>query len=127
MNLTSLLRRRLEAGRPVRAGLIGAGKFGSMFLAQVPSIPGLEVAGIADLDVAAARKACATVAWPAERIARTLFLDSGAALCNDERIEVVIEATGNPAAGIAHALAAIAARKSIVMVNVEADVLAGPL
>ena len=42
-------------------------------------------------------------------------------------IEVVIEATGNPAAGIRHARAAIAAGKHIVMVNVEADVLAGPL
>ncbi len=45
----------------------------------------------------------------------------------DERVDVVIEATGNPAAGIAHALAAIEAKKHIVMVNVEADALAGPL
>ena len=42
-------------------------------------------------------------------------------------IEVIVEATGNPAAGIRHARAAIAAGKHIVMVNVEADVLAGPL
>ena len=39
----------------------------------------------------------------------------------------MVEATGNPAAGIAHALAAIEAGTPIVMVNVEADVLAGPL
>ena len=45
--------------------------------------------------------------------------------CADERVDVVIEATGDPAAGIAHALAAIEARKHIVMVNVEADALAG--
>jgi predicted homoserine dehydrogenase-like protein len=38
-----------------------------------------------------------------------------------------VEATGNPAVGIRHARAAIAAGKHIVMVNVEADVLAGPL
>ncbi|MGC2592625.1 MAG: flagellar biosynthesis protein FlgA, partial [Xanthobacteraceae bacterium] len=50
MNLQSLLAARVEAGKPVRVGLIGAGKFGSMFLAQVPSIKGLEVAVIADLD-----------------------------------------------------------------------------
>lgn len=43
MNLQSLLTARVEAGKPVRAGLIGAGKFGSMFLAQVPSIKGLEL------------------------------------------------------------------------------------
>jgi len=39
----------------------------------------------------------------------------------------VVEATGAPPAGIAHARDAIAAGKHIVMVNVEADVLAGPL
>lgn len=58
MNLYAKLRARAAAGRPVRAGLIGAGKFGSMFLAQVPSTPGLEVAAIADLDPERARTAC---------------------------------------------------------------------
>ena len=43
MNLTTLLADRQQAGRPIRAALIGAGKFGSMFLSQVPTIPGLEV------------------------------------------------------------------------------------
>jgi predicted homoserine dehydrogenase-like protein len=127
MNLQSLLAARLEAGKPVRAGLIGAGKFGSMFLAQVPSIAGLEIALICDRDVERARLACKTVGWDASRIAGTRFADDGRAACSDPRVEVVIEATGDPAAGIAHALAAFAAKKSIVMVNVEADALAGPL
>ena len=127
MNLQSLLAARVEAGKPVRAGLIGAGKFGSMFLAQVPSIAGLEVALICDLDVERAKLACKIVGWDAARIARTRFADSGHAACSDERVEVVIEATGDPAAGIAHALTAIEAGKNIVMVNVEADALAGPL
>jgi predicted homoserine dehydrogenase-like protein len=125
MNLQSLLAARVEAGKPVRAGLIGAGKFGSMFLAQVPSIKGLEVALIADRDVERAKVACKTVGWDAGRIARTRFADNGRAACEDERVDVVIEATGDPGAGIAHALAAIEAKKPIVMVNVEADALAG--
>ena len=127
MNLQSLLAARVEAGKPVRAGLIGAGKFGSMFLAQVPSIKGLEVAVIADLDPERAKLACKTVGWDAARIARTRFVARGADAIADERVDVVIEATGSPVAGIAHALAAIEARKPIVMVNVEADALAGPL
>jgi len=61
MNLSTLLSRRAEAGRPVRVALIGAGKFGSMFLSQVPTIPGLEVAAIADLDPDRARAACRAV------------------------------------------------------------------
>jgi len=126
MNLHSLLAARVEAGKPVRVGLIGAGKFGSMFLAQVPSISGLDVAMICDRDVDRAKAACRTVAWDDARIARTRFSSRGDEACADERVEVVVEATGDPGAGIAHALAAIEAGKPIVMVNVEADALAGP-
>src|SRR4051794_33701980 len=127
MNFFHMLQQRAEAGRPVRVGLIGAGKFGSMFLSQVPTTPGLEVAVIADLGPERARATCRKVGWNAARIARTRFVTSGAAACGDPEVEVVVEATGSPAAGITHARAAIAAGKHIVMVNVEADVLAGPL
>ena len=127
MNLFSLLQRRADSGRPVRVGMIGAGKFGSMFLGQVPTIPGLIVSAIADLDVARAREACRNVGWDDARLAKTAFVEDGAALCARDDVEVVVEATGSPAAGVKHALAAIAAGKHIVMVNVEADVLAGPL
>ena len=127
MNLQSLLAARADAGKPVRVGLIGAGKFGSMFLAQVPSIAGLEVAMIADLDPERAKLACKNVGWDAPRIARTRFVGRGSEACRDERVEVVIEATGDAPAGIAHAIEAIEAGKHIIMVNVEADALAGPL
>ena len=126
MNLFARLRERAERGRPVRAGLIGAGKFGSMFLSQVPTTLGLEVAAIADLSPDRARAACRAVGWTQERIEATSFLEDGAALAGRDDVEVVIDATGSPAAGVAHALAAIGAGKHVVMVNVEADVLAGP-
>src|ERR1700759_4470817 len=126
MNLHYLLQPGRAAGKPVRGALIGAGKFGSMFLSQVPHTPGLEVPVIVDLDPQRAREACRTVGWDAHRIAAPTFTaDSAKATTGD--IEVVVEATGNPAVGIRHARAAIAAGKHIVMVNVEADVLAGPL
>jgi predicted homoserine dehydrogenase-like protein len=127
MSLHRLARERAAAGNPVRVGLIGAGKFGSMFLNQVPTMPGVEIAVIADLDPERARNACRTVGWDAARIERTRFVASGAEACDDPNVEVVVEATGSPPAGIAHARAAIAAGKHIVMVNVEADALAGPL
>src|SRR6266851_778549 len=127
MSLYRLLQQRAAAGKPVLVGLIGAGKFGSMFLNQVPTMPGLDVSVIADLDPERARNACRTVGWDAARIARTAFVASGAEACADPGVEVIVEATGSPPAGIAHARAAIAAGKHIVMVNVEADVLAGPL
>lgn len=127
MNLNHLLKQRLEAGRPVRVSLIGAGKFGSMFLAQVPTINGILVEMIADLDPERARIACRSVGWNEEQITKTRFCADGLDACRDETVEVVIEATGHPEAGIRHALAAIEAGKHIIMVNVEADVLAGPL
>ncbi len=127
MNLHRLLNARSVAGKPVRVALIGAGKFGSMFLAQVPHTPGLEVPVIVDLDPERAREACRTVGWDTARIAATTFTADGAKATTSDNIEVIVEATGNPAAGIRHARAAIAAGRHIVMVNVEADVLAGPL
>src|ERR1700675_2748971 len=126
MNLHRLLNARRAAGKPVRVALIGAGKFGSMFLSQVPHTPGLEVPVIVDLDPQRAREGCRTVGWDASRIAATTFT-ADAAKATSGHIEVIVEATGNPAVGIRHARAAIAAGKHIVMVNVEADVLAGPL
>jgi predicted homoserine dehydrogenase-like protein len=126
MNLFSLLKARHAAGKPVRVALIGAGKFGSMFLSQVPHTPGLEVPVIVDLDPERAREACRTVGWDENRIAATAFTADGARAIAGN-IDVVVEATGNPAVGIRHARTAIANGKHIVMVNVEADVLAGPL
>jgi predicted homoserine dehydrogenase-like protein len=126
MNLSHLLKARQAAGKPVRVALIGAGKFGSMFLSQVPHTPGLEVPVIVDLDPGRAREACRTVGWDKDLIAGTIFTADGAKAVSGT-IDVVVEATGNPAVGIRHARAAIANGKHIVMVNVEADVLAGPL
>jgi len=125
MSLQSLLGMRIAAGKPIRVALIGAGKFGSMFLAQVPTIAGIEIATIADLDPDRAKAARRNVGWDEARIGRTGFVARGEDACHDERVEIVIEATGDPAAGIAHALEAFAAGKHVVMVNVEADALAG--
>ncbi|MBE0530925.1 MAG: Gfo/Idh/MocA family oxidoreductase [Rhodospirillales bacterium] len=138
MNLHTMLAARAAEGRPIRVGLIGAGKFGSMFLSQVQHTPGLHLVGIADLDPERARAACRAVGWPKERSAAVTFaeaLRTGATAVTDDAaeliaadgIEVIIEATGIPEAGIRHALLSFKHRRHIVMVNVEADVLVGPL
>jgi predicted homoserine dehydrogenase-like protein len=138
MNLHSKLLEREAAGQPVTVGVIGAGKFGTMFLAQARLTRGMHVAGVADVAVARARAQLQTAGWPGEQYAvasldeahaqrATYLTDSAEQLIANPRIDVIIEATGVPAAGIKHALAAIAHGKHIVMVNVEADALAGPL
>lgn len=127
MYLYQQLLARAAQGNPVRVGLIGAGKFGSMFLSQVPRTPGLEVAVIADLNPAGARAACQSVGWPAELIEKTQYTEDAVAMMQGGGVDVVVEATGNPLIGVVHAREAIANGLHIVMVNVEADVLAGGL
>jgi len=137
MNLHRLLLECQAAGKPLRVGLIGAGKFGTMFVASARTTAGLHLAAIADLDPARARESLARTNWPREQAdAPTIdaALKSGRTCITDDAaklfaapLDVIIEATGNPAAGIAHALAAFKSNKSVVMVNVEADAVAGPL
>ncbi len=138
MNLHTLLLQRETAGRPVTVGVIGAGKFGTMFLAQARLTRGLHIVAVADLNVERARKQLAAAGWPAEQVAASSLGDAiktrathitadADALTGFAGIEVVVEATGIPEAGIKHALDAIAHGKHVVMVNVEADALAGPL
>ncbi|WP_395015213.1 NAD(P)H-dependent oxidoreductase [Dongia sp.] len=127
MYLHAELMARAAQSKPVRVLLIGAGKFGSMFLGQVPTTPGLVVTAIADLRPDAARASCRAVGWPDDLIQKTRFTDDAEAAIAAADIDVVIEATGHPPAGIKHARLAFKHGKHIVMVNVEADVLAGPL
>ncbi len=138
MNLHAMLLEREAAGRPVTVGLIGAGKFGTMFLAQARLTRGLHVVGVADLDVARARSQLRTAGWgeqaisasslgEAHKTGRTHVSADAEAMIAFPDIEVIVEATGLPPAGIRHALRAIHHGKHIVMVNVEADALAGPL
>ena len=138
MSMFAKLRARAAEGRPTRVGLIGAGKFGSMFLSQAWRTPGIHLVGVSDLSPARAQDAMRRVGWPdarfrvgsleeAARTATTFVTDDTDALIASPFIDIVIDATGSPAAGIRHVLAACAHAKHIVMVNVEADALAGPL
>ena len=138
MNLSTLLLERETAGRPVTVGLIGAGKFGTMFLAQARLTKGMHVVAVADLNVERARSQLKSAGWPAEQYAagslddaikhRTTHITADAeSLIKHPGIEVIVEATGIPEVGILHAIKAIEHGKHIIMVNVEADALAGPL
>ena len=122
MNLHRLLLERDATGNPVRVALIGAGKFGTMYLSQAGRTPGVEIAALVDLDAARAEAACARAG-----LSGTFITDDAMAVIAGDDVDVVIDATGSPAAGIAHALACCEHGKHIIMVNVEADVLAGPL
>lgn len=138
MNLHRLLRERAAQGRALRIGLIGAGKFGSMYLSQVRRTPGMHLVAVADLAPPRAREALGRVGFSPEALSAASFADArahgttfvtddSAALIASDAVEIVVDATGSPSAGIAHVLACCRHGKHVVMVNVEADALAGPL
>jgi predicted homoserine dehydrogenase-like protein len=118
--------------------LIGAGKFGAMYLAQAPKTPGVHIAAIADLSPEAARANLGRVGWKPEQYGAasidaalatgaTHVSDDWTALLRHPRIEIVVECTGDPIAAVEHCLAAFGERKHVVNVTVEADALCGPL
>jgi len=138
MNLYAKLRQRSDQGKPLRVGVIGAGKFASMYLAQVPKTPGVHIVGIADLSPDNARINLERVGWQAER-SNAKSLDSALAggttfvgddwrkLVSHSQIDIIIEATGHPLAAVEHVLSAFEHGKHVVMVTVEADAFCGPL
>ena len=138
MNLSYMLKERAAQGRPVRIGQVGAGKFGTMHLAQARLTTGMHMVALADLMPERARSRMIEVGWPAEQTqARSIgdALKTGATHITEDAmslitcpdIDVIVEATGDPATGIKLCLAAIEHGKHVVMVNVEADSVAGPL
>jgi predicted homoserine dehydrogenase-like protein len=138
MNLYSKLQQRAAQGKPLRIGVIGAGKFGAMYIAQVPRTPGVHLVGIADLSPDNARENLERVGWKTEaysaasldkalKSGQTHLSDNWQALVAHPGIDIIIESTGNPLAAVEHALAAFRNGKHVVMVTVEADAFCGPL
>ncbi|KAJ5182446.1 saf domain-containing protein [Penicillium capsulatum] len=140
-NLSTKLAQLEATGKPIQVGIIGAGKFGSMYISQSHRTTGVRLAGIADLSAQRAYGALKRTGFPEEKYdtTSTLSIEEGikankTAITTDSTqliaapgIDVILEVTGNPAAGVRHALLCCEHKKHIVMINVEADVLAGPL
>lgn len=131
---------RERAGTPVRIGLIGVGTFGAQIAGQIRHVPGMRLAAIADLRVDAAAAAIGAGsdasagpplrAGSADQVgeavaAGTPVVTADAGALIDSPVDIVVEATGLVEAGVRHAYRAILARKHVVMVTVEADVLVG--
>jgi len=138
MSLFQKLQKRAEQNKPVRVGLIGAGKFGSMYLSQVPQTPGVSVAGVVDLSPSRARSNLLKVGWSESNISSTSLDDAirdGTTYVSDDweglvkhpAIDVVVESTGSPPEAVEHILASFANGKHVVNVTVEADAFCGPL
>ena len=126
MFLEKKINELIDNKKTVNVTLIGAGKFGSMFLSQAPYTKGLNVFTICDLNIDKAKKACREVGWSEDQINNIIFTEDFEKAINNDEVDVVVEATGHPSSGIKHARTCFKYGKHVIMVNVEADVLAGP-
>ena len=126
MFLEKKINELIDNKKTVNVTLIGAGKFGSMFLSQAPYTKGLNVFTICDLNIDKAKKACREVGWSEDQINNIIFTEDFEKGINNDEVDVVVEATGHPSSGIKHARTCFKYGKHVIMVNVEADVLAGP-
>jgi predicted homoserine dehydrogenase-like protein len=138
MSLHRQLQQLAANHQSIKVGLIGAGKFGSMYLSQIPTTPGVQLVGIADLSPAGVKKNLERVGWKDEqsnakslddaiKTGQTHISEDWQALVSHPAIDVIVECTGHPIAAVDHCLLAFANGKHVVNVTVEADAFCGPL
>ena len=138
MSLHRQLQELAANQKSIKVGLIGAGKFGSMYLSQIPTTPGVQLVGIADLSPAGVKKNLERVGWKDEqsnarslddaiKTGQTHISEDWQALMSHPAIDVIVECTGHPIAAVDHCLLAFANGKHVVNVTVEADAFCGPL
>ena len=136
MNLFPMLQQRQASSNPIQVGVIGIGKFATMFLSQIMRTPGMKLRAVCDINFENCQKNLSIAGFDADSISpspdassemQIQFTESFSEMLAIEEIDVVVESTGDPIAGTRHALACIKHGINVVMVNVEADVLAGPL
>lgn len=127
--------------RPAAIGLVGVGRMGRGIVDQMATMVGMRVMATADLDGERALSAFTENGWDRERVCVTERLDMAADALRGGRavatqdplllpqleLEAVVEATGHPETGAQVAAASIENGRHTVMLNVEADVVVGPL
>jgi predicted homoserine dehydrogenase-like protein len=138
--LVTELKARVEEGKRVTIGLAGAGQMGTDIIVQLSLMPGLRLGAVSEVRTDRVRNAALlaghhagniVLAKTANDIDRAIeqgklaITDDLAVLAAAGRIDVVIDATGNPNTGTAFALDAIRNGKHVVMLNVEADITIG--
>lgn len=138
--LAADLAAREDAGKPIRVGIIGCGEMGTDLVTQIARMRGLRVGAIADRSGRNAREAIRIAGYDGAKGAAVdglpalnsaiereaiAITDDAHVILRSGLIDVIIDATGRPAAGAEIGLAAIRAGKHLVMMNVEADVTIG--
>jgi predicted homoserine dehydrogenase-like protein len=132
---------KARSANPAPIGLVGVGRMGRGIADQLATMIGLRLRAAADLDGGRALRAFTENGWKRDQVCLTDdhaaavdALRAGRAVATEDPLlvprlplEAVVEATGHPATGAQVAAAAIDEGHHAVMLNVEADVVVGPL
>jgi predicted homoserine dehydrogenase-like protein len=132
---------RARAHHPAPVGIVGVGRMGRGIVDQISTMTGMRVRALADLDGDRALRAFVENGWDRDQVsvtddlgAASDALRAGRAVVTEDpllvprlELEAVVEATGSPETGAQVAATAIEGRHHTVMLNVEADVVVGPL
>lgn len=136
------LKELLAKGQKIRVAIIGAGKMGKGLINQMSRIEGMVPALVVNRRVEKAIEALLSSGVPKSQIIETnslkeanYYLEKGKFVVSECKelatkaniIDAVVDATGVPEVGANVALDAIDNRKHIIMLNVEADAVVGPI
>ncbi|MGT2910143.1 NAD(P)H-dependent oxidoreductase [Streptococcus cameli] len=127
MTLYGKLLEREAANNPIKVGVIGAGQMGTGMIAQISTIPGMEVRGISDINIENAQRAAAAYNASAKNKVDIQITTDFKEVINSENVEVIVDATGVPEVGAKISLETLIAKKHLVLLNVEVDITIGPL
>lgn len=137
-NIYEELQKRAEEGKIIRLGMIGFGRFPSTFTVQIDRIPGMQLVGVAEMNPSRAQMTCDLMEWPKERYSAASFEDaakngttciveSADELIKSDFIDIIVDCTGNPYAGVHHVKMACRYHKDVIMVNIECMAAVGPI
>ena len=142
LGINTKLLRLEEKNEHILSGIIGAGQMGNGMVSQMSAMKGIKPAIVADIDIELAKKAFedAGISSDDYKVVKTVseandWIRKGKYLATDnseiaaqvDKINVIIEATGVPEVGTKVAIDTINNNKHIVMLNVETDVVIGPI
>jgi predicted homoserine dehydrogenase-like protein len=143
--MATMIKQALEArasrGEPIQVGFVGAGRMGTGAICQIGLMRGMRTAIIADIDIERVVRAFELAGYKRDDIVITDGESEAADAIRQNKpvatedsqmmldldIDAVVESTGNPEVGARVALQAIQARKHTIMLNVETDVVIGPI
>jgi predicted homoserine dehydrogenase-like protein len=138
--LLAEIERWVERNGPITIGLAGAGQMGTDILVQVSLMRGLRIGAIADIRPECVFEAARMAGLGAQDMVtaasasaidgaiedgRLALAEDASLMAEAGRVDVLVDATGNPSTGADLALRSIRHGKAVVMLNVEADVTVG--